>query len=248
MDLCISSLKFNNINSDKRKANACSFKGNACGDIFIKRNTSDDLEKIKQHLIDIRNVTESEKWNLIGSVKEEDCKANEEIRYFLKRGKYYDGLFTHELDRVFAKNKTDIDFTVYRGTSLDDFGYNITDKDSIEDFFEKGKVVVSPTYLSTTLDKDYSKKFTKGSNKKLLFKINTKAGLNAVYIDKLLTEQEKYMRSFKFDEENEVFIDKLAMLKMKDKYEEGEYTIIEFDTLGHEDRAKYMQEHNLKEI
>ena len=247
MNLCISGLKLNNLSLNKNQNRFYSFRGNDYTDVFIKNN-NDETKELKQYLIKSRNLTESEKWNLIGFVKEDDCKANEEIRYFLKQGKYYDGLFTHELDKIFAKNKTDISFTVYRGTNLEDFGFSVTNKDTIDNFYEKGKVIVAPTYLSTTLDKEHAKKFPQMNKTKLLFKINIKPEMNAIYIDKLLTEQEKYMRNFRFDEENEVFIDKLAMFQMKDKYKEGDYTIIEMDALGHEDRAKFMEDNNLKEV
>ena len=248
MNLAISSIRLGHITPIKNRKSFCSFNGGFDGDVFIKSKKGDDIGEVRNHLLENRNITELEKWILINNVKEDDCKANDDIRFYMNRGKFYEGLSTREFDRIFKKNIADTEFTVYRGTDLRDFGYNITNKESIDDFFEEGKVVIAPTYLSTSLNKEYSKKLANKSSEKLLFKINIKPDVHALYIDKLLTAEEKRQRSYRFDDEDEVFMDRLAMLKMKDKYQEDEYTIIELDALGHEDSQKYMTDNNLKEL
>ena len=250
MNILFNNISFINAQSINRKPHTISYKGGLTEDVFERNcnNKENDIKHLRNILKAKRNLTESEKWNLVGSVKEDDCKANEEIRYYSKRGKFYEGMYSRELDRIFNKNIIDDNFVVYRGTTLQDFGYTTTDDKSIDDFFEKDKVVVCPTYMSTSLDKEYAKKFTKNSATKLLFKINVNPDLRALYVDELLNEKEKYMRGYRFNEENEVFVDRLAKLQMKDMYKEGEYTIIELDTLGHEDQNSYIENNNLKPI
>ena len=248
MNLSILQVKLGNINLNANKKYSCSFNRNSSSDIFLKSNDNEERSKLRNQLIENRKLSELEKWIIIHNVKEDDCKANDDIRYYMKRGKFYEGLDTREFDRIFQKNKADTEYTVYRGTDLRDFGYNITNKESMDNFFEEGKVIIAPTYLSTSLDKEYSKKLANKSSDKLLFKINIKPDVHSVYVDKLLTPQEKAERNYRFDDEEEVFVDRLAMLKMKDKYTEGDYTIIELDALGHEDSQKYMTDNNLKEL
>jgi len=228
------------------KQNSIAFKGYCSNDIFIRNNNIDEIKEKKQALIQKRNLTDFEKWNIIGSIKEYRDHPNIDIRYNIKKDKFYEGMSTRFLDKVFAKNVVDEPFVVYRGTTLEDFGYSATNEETINDFFKKGKVVVSPTYLSTSIDKEHAKKFTKRTNTKLLLKINLEPNSRALFIDDLLTAHEKYMRNFKYNEENEVFVDRLAKIKMKDIYKEGDFTVIEADIAGHEDKEQYLKENNIK--
>jgi len=214
------------------------FKAQSTEDVF--ENSKKELktkEEIIKYLIEQREekLPKDEK-TYLAFMKLSYCKENKYIRTRLVNGYKMEDYNFKFMNNIFKNKALGTNFTVYRGCSLADFGYEHTNVNSIKDFYEKGKVVTIPTYISTSLDEDIAKTFPwhRKDKQKLLFKINLNPQTRGVYLDNMLSYREKKELFYDFDDEEEVFIDRNLKVKMIDKYNTTDgYTVIEFDALGH---------------
>ncbi|MBQ7126376.1 hypothetical protein IJO12_04750 [bacterium] len=208
-------------------------------DMFCKKYSPVlSMNEAKKYLQKIReqNMSGDDKITLI-MLKMRYLEENQIIKQRMNYGEYYTNFKTENIAKTLEGKCINQKIILYRGFALDDFGYDINDKNAINEFYEKGKIITYPIFLSTSLDKDTASKFPWYIKKeqRYIMKIYTDNVIRGIYLENMLSRREKEDLYYDFPNEEEVYVDRLLKLQMLDKYKDDEgRVIIETLALGHD--------------
>lgn len=127
--------------------------------------------------------------------------------------------------------------TVYRAMEANDFNIGrLKPEDFIKEYFEDGKNVVVPIYMSTSLDKNIAFRFAKDNPYRFIIKLNVPQNHPAVYMEELTPNDGEY---YGYEEEINVIKNSEVILKnlkkIKNPLNNKEIYQIEGDVVGFKD-------------